>query len=172
MFSTNNNSKSWANYYENHKLIWYDPAVSVYVKSIVRIVELHRSDSQGWSISVRKVANLLGIAPNTALNALNEALNGGFIEASRNTPRLRRKLRLSVSLRAPLEHKKSASNLYEWEIQPVAGQIPTSVSPVNTVNSNIISIYKVAEAGRKKRSKPYSGPAYEAFLKRRKELGL
>ena len=129
----------WAKYYENQKRLWYDPSVPIVVKAIVRLVELHRSDSKGWSISVRRVAELLGISTNTVLKAIDKALDSGYLEADKRIQRKRRKLRLSVSLRAPVEFEITSDNLSHWKRQPVSPGDTESVSRVATVNSNRIS---------------------------------
>lgn len=125
----------WATYYENHKRIWYDPTILLVVKTLIRLVELHRSDSKGWSLPIRKIAQFLNIAPNTALKAVNIALDNGYLEANKRIQRKRRKLRLSVSLRAPVENEiPSNSKLSQWEEQPVSPTKTDSVSPTEAVN--------------------------------------
>lgn len=137
---TTQKSNNWTKYYESQKKVWYDPDVPIYVKAIVRIVELHRSDSKGWSLSIRKIAALLGVTPNTALKYTDTALDLMFLESNGNHQRKRRKLRLSVSLRAPVEFDNpNLSKLSHWETQPVSPTNTPTVSSVNTVNSKEIS---------------------------------
>ena len=140
METADKTNKKWALYYQHQKEVWYDPDIPIYVKGIVRLVELHRSDSKGWSISVRKIAALLGISSNTALKYLDKSLKLGLIECSPTRQRKRRKLRLSVSLRAPVEFETpSSSNLSHWEEQSVSPTNTQSVSHSGTVNNKEIS---------------------------------
>ena len=140
-------ASGWTKFYENQKKVWYDPDIPIYVKGIVRLVELHRSDSKGWSISVRKIAALLGITSNTALKYLDKSLELGLIESSPTRQRKRRKLRLFVSLRAPVEFENtSPSNLSHWEKQTASPVTTPTVSPVAPVNNKEISKANINES--------------------------
>ena len=130
-------NKLWRSYYDHHKALWYDSSISIYVKSIVRLVELHRSDSMGWSISIRNIAKLLGITLGTALKYTNQALKLGYIESTSNQQRKRRKLKLSASLRIPVECKKYDYPLYHKNNQYASFSETQSDSSTSTVNSNI-----------------------------------
>lgn len=101
-----------ARYFEAHKNYWYDPSITVYAKAIVRIVELHRSDSKGWLLSVRYLASRLGVSQNTIRKAINEAMRFGLIEANQTVERKHRKLRLSASLRAPVTDDSDDESFY------------------------------------------------------------
>lgn len=136
MSRTISHKNDWVVYYENHKKLWYDPTIPHGVKAVIHIVELHRSDSQGWYLSVRKMANLLGCAARTAQRWIKEAVRLGFIEASTSTSRKRRKLRLSVSLRSPVGHENSTHELVQWNPQSVRARTSVSVIAGDTVNSN------------------------------------
>lgn len=129
---------NWSKYYQNHKKIWYDPSIPLPVKAVLRLVELHRSDSKGWSISTRKAASLLGVAKNTAMEAFAQALNMGLLEASTKGQRKRRKLRLSGSLRVPIEYDNYENNggLGTWERQPGTPQNTEAGATTETVNNN------------------------------------
>lgn len=154
----------WAKYYENQKRLWYDPYVPLIVKAVIRIVELHRSDSEGWSLSVRKIAKLLGVSPNTATKSINLAIISGFLQASSTGQRKRRKLRLSVSLRATDDfNKHSSEKLSKWESQPVPPAKTQSVLHIETVNSKEIS---------KTNNNSVSDRGYWQIIKKRKELGV
>jgi len=157
--NTLDKKSAWARYYENHKKLWFDPTISIYEKAIVQIVELHRSDSKGWSLSVRRMANLLGISSNTVLQAVQDAISHRFIEVDTSIQRKRRKLRLSVSLRTPTTHEIINKNLSHTLKQAVSERATESVSPRESVNikSNIKQIGDVSE----KERKPFKGKNYE-----------
>src|SRR3989344_2743862 len=111
----------WSKYYQNQKEAWYDPSNSIYEKVILRLVELHRSDSKGYSISIRRISTALHIATGTAQKYVNELIAKGFLESTARVPRKRRKLRLSVLLRAPVEFGNSKqTNLSDWKEQVVS----------------------------------------------------
>jgi DNA-binding transcriptional MocR family regulator len=134
----NNTDKTpkWRGYFDGQKKVWYDPSISIYVKAFIRILELHRSDSTGWSISVRKLAKLLNISTNTAMEAIDEALRLGLVETNIKQQRKRRKLNLSVALRAPVTHKApNSKSLYQQVRQPVSQGDTDSVSTSETVNN-------------------------------------
>lgn len=140
-------ASEWPKYYENQKKLWYDPSVSIYVKGIVRLVELHRSDSKGWSISVRRIASLLGISTNTAIKYIDKTIQLGLIETSQTYQRRRRKLRLSVSLRAPVEFEtSSSSNLSHWHNQSVSPSATPTVSTGEPLNNKEISNANINES--------------------------
>lgn len=105
-------TKSWSAYYEAQKKIWHDPDISPYVKCFIRLLELHRGDSKGWSLSIRLVSKYLGIAPNTARKIISQAIKAGLVESNSVTPRKRRKLRLSASLRAPVDRSSQSSESF------------------------------------------------------------
>lgn len=154
----------WAKYYENQKKIWYNTNTSIYVKAILRIVELHRSDSKGWSLSIRKIAGLLGITTNTTLKYVNEAINSGLLESSGNHQRKRRKLRLSVSLRAPVEFETSdQQKLSHWNNQPVSPNETTPVVPVEPVNKKEISKKNNPSSSKKEFVPTYSLKKFEEY---------
>lgn len=131
--------KRWRIYFENQKRIWYDPKVPLHVKAIVRVVELHRSDSKGWSISVFRFMSLLGLSKNTILRAINQAISMKMIEADTNVQRKRRKLKLSGSLRAPVETENNTLGNLSQKINQSGSSIDTDSGipnePVN-LNSN------------------------------------
>lgn len=135
MENNTDKAKKWAAYFKAHKEVWHNPQISPYVKCFIGLLQLHRSDSQGWSLSIRLVSQYLGIAPNTARKAINEALKEGLIETNTKLPRKRRKLRLSVSLRAPVGGNPPASDaLYHQVTQPVLPPDTDSESPEESVN--------------------------------------
>src|SRR6186997_1443140 len=94
MESNTDNTKIWAKYFEAQKKLWYEPSISVYTKSFIRILELHRSDSKGWSISIRRLSDLLGISQKTARKAIDDAINLGWVETDTRQQRKQRKLKL------------------------------------------------------------------------------
>lgn len=91
----------WSTFFDNWKMFIRNPNISVYEKVIVYDVFLYRSDNEGWCISERKMANDLGIAKETASKYIDSAIKRGFLLASTNIERKRRKLRLSGKLRSP-----------------------------------------------------------------------
>lgn len=171
---------NWSKYFENQKKLWYDPDISIFIKALVRIVELHRSDSKGWCISIRRIVAELGIARNTVAKYLKNAIDLGLIEATSKGERKRRKLRLSVSLRAPVEFNLSSSRPLAQPIeQPVSPDEPKSVSPVATVNNNpnIKANNNESQFNNKDFESPQStvsntSTAYRKLLEKRKELGI
>lgn len=180
METKDNKSKNWSKYYQNQKTLWYDPRISIFIKALVRIVELHRSDSKGWCISIRRIVSELGIARNTVMKYLNTAIDLGLIEATTKGERKRRKLKLSVSLRAPVEFNLSNLPLLSHPIrQPVLQSEPKSDSPVETVNNkvNIKAINNESRLNKKdfeipQPTIPQISSAYRKFLEKRKELGI
>jgi len=135
MENNTDKTKKWAAHFKAHKEVWHNPKISPYVKCFIGLLQLHRSDSQGWSLSIRLVSKYLGIAPNTARKIINEALKEGLIETNTKIPRKRRKLRLSASLRAPVGGNPQASDaLYHQVTQPVLPSDTDSESPDESVN--------------------------------------
>ncbi|KKS05077.1 MAG: hypothetical protein UU56_C0001G0044 [Candidatus Curtissbacteria bacterium GW2011_GWA2_41_24] len=136
----------WSKYYQNQKEVWYDPSNSIYEKVILRLVELHRSDSKGYSISIRRISTALHIATGTAQKYVNELIAKGFLESTARVPRKRRKLRLSVLLRAPVEFGNSKqTNLSDWKEQVVSTTKTKSVASDAPVNSNKISKHNIEQ---------------------------
>ncbi len=136
MESNTDKTKKWATYYEAHKEVFHNPKVSPYVKCFIRLLELHRGDSRGWSLSVRLVSKYLGISPNTARKTINAALSFGFIETNTTRPRKRRNLKLTASLRAPVERNLLTSEVLRHQvIQPASQPDTESVSPNEPVNN-------------------------------------
>lgn len=130
------NKANWAKYFENHKKIWCAGNIHWSVKLLIRLLELHRSDAKGWSLSVRKIAFYLGIAQNTVLSAIKSAKEDGFIEVSDNGQRKRRKMRLSASLRAPVyDGSNNYDELFYETKQPVIPADTVSVSPTKAINN-------------------------------------
>lgn len=188
METPDNKSRNWSKYYENQKKLWYDPHISVYIKALVRIVELHRSDSKGWCISIRRIVSELGITRNTVLKHLNDAIDKGYIETSSREERKRRKLKLSVSLRAPVEFNLSKTDFLSQPVrQPVLRDKPESVLPVATINSkeNIKAINNKSQLNKNRiESRTSTGwetpqsivsrisPSYQKLKEKRKELGI
>lgn len=164
------NSSLWAKYYQNHKRFWCDPNIKWEVKLVVRTVELHRSDSKGWSISVRKMSEYLGISINTARKAINKAIDSGYLESTSRVQRKRRKLRLSVSLRAPVEFESfTGLNLSQWKTQPVLRTDTPAVSSRDSINNKAIT----KEIGSDENKKDYrESKGYKRFMEQRKKLGL
>jgi DNA-binding transcriptional MocR family regulator len=144
--------EKWANYYVAYRKFWFDPSISVLAKAVVRVVDLHRSDEQGWSLSIRKIAGYLKVSKNNAGRAINEAISRGYLQASTTEQRKRRKLRLSVSLRQPVSLEKYVKKFLVHPVRQVGSTTDTEVgSPRGTVNNK----------GNNKTNKAFEGKHYE-----------
>lgn len=170
----------WGKYYENQKILWYDPTIPIIIKAVVRFVELHRSDSRGWSISTRKSARLLGVSRKTVMVAIKKAIDMKLLETTSTTQRKRRKLRLCGSLRAPVEwlENNDRKDLGNWGNQPGLRMSPevgvvdkplNSNSNIKTNNSKDSSFKKVGEVIKRDRYKELREFAHQLSNRKQKK---
>jgi hypothetical protein len=191
----NNTDKTtkWAAHFKAHKELWHNPKISPYVKCFIRLLQLHRADSKGWSLSIRLVSKYLGVAPNTSRKIINQAIEAGLVESNTVSPRKRRKLRLTASLREPIERDSNSKHtFYHQVIQPVLRDDTKSESTVEPVNnkeryinantekSQVKPNEKIEESNPYKenvdqsfsnKNVPQETEAYRKFREKAKELG-